>query len=760
MYAVIPLLLCADTPLALVMRVYGYGLCLYHQQHGRLPDDPLFREFRKSPSHSRLAGVLDGHETDTALVSASDYMADAVSAMKTVQDECIAAVDEILRSSGYYEMDDNPLLLAARDLDMGWLVDKFTRSLKFVCSDGIIREKRWVLEKLAYFSASHNFDASVREIDWSKLYNRGTVRTFLRLIREEKLDDSIDCSTFYELMEFTHSNVHDESAKSKLYSGLAAHGLLGVHSGAITSTEPVCVEIALAVEATETRWWYVMLMQAAKIFGIGMAVDGTTVVLSDRRCTTNLACVDFTKITALKYDMLIRLDTVINHASLSGVLKFILSRLGGVCELTFTSDPNRDLDISAFSRAFSGLRDVTELTFTGMAESDFRCIISLFELGGVKGLHILYIRLGNDLSFITKLKSLERLSMVHCSLTPVHMDTLARYLTGCSGSATPPGIRHIRHIRHIRELDLSRNTLSGMVDLSFIAKLPLLEKLDMSLCSLTSASVNALSGIRDLRVLELGWNDFSGVVDLSFIARLPSLEKLGMQFCRLGITAMRTLCGMRSIRKLNMDHNRFTGTAGIAFLTASLEELHMRECSLTPPLLDALSKLKNLKVLSLSCHYCHCDPSPIADLALLERLSITHISLPSSFLNVLSTGLRELDLCGCRFSGPVDLSFIAKLPSLEILDMSTCGLTSASLCALSGGQRLKMLDLNRNDFSEPFSFITELPSLERLSMMRCNLTLSSLNTLPDTPGLRVLDVSMNDLSGSQNLSKDLCCWRS
>ena len=659
-------ILSTDSPLDQAVKIYEYGLCLYIRDHRRLPqlDSPLFRVLETMSANDELMRLCKGDEISIDPSLVSHYRVE-----NAPKDVALAdTVAELFRSSGYYDLENDPLFVAARDLNMHWLVDKFNEPLKLICSDGVIHEKKWILEKLAYFDTSTGFNKRIskeNEVNWKNLYSRGTVDAFLKLIKGGQLD--IDCDAFYNLLKFIHPNVLEDDMKTRLYSGLARYGLLGMHSGDIVAAPWDC-DITSIMESIEARWWYVMLMQVAREFGIRMTVDGASVELSSGYCHDDLPDVDFTKIKMLKYNMYIDLGTVVDHAPLFDALMFIFDRLDGISEFVFTGEPSESLDTSVFSGVFASLSGVTELTFANMAESSFRRIISILDLSDIRGLHTSYFVLMDDLSFIMRPVSLERLSM------RVHGSSLA--LLGA-----------LPQVQGLSELNLSHNNFSDLSDFAFVAKFPSLVKLDLSYCKLTSASLDTLSGIEELKnlsELNLSHNNFSDLSDFAFVAKFPSLVKLDLTYCDLTSASLDTPSGIeahKNLSELNLSYNNFSDLSDLAFIAEfpSLVKLDLSYCKLTSVSLNTPSGIEAHKNLS------------------------------------------ELNLRGNYFSDLYDLTFVAKFPSLVKLNLSYCDLTSASLNTLSrieAHKNLSELNLSYNNFSDlsDFAFVAKFPSLKKLDI--------------------------------------------
>lgn len=145
-----------------------------------------------------------------------------------------------------------------------------------------------------------------------------------------------------------------------------------------------------------------------------------------------------------------------------------------------------------------------------MKESSFHMIVNTLDLSNIMVLCTSCIKITGNFSFLARLVSLERLNICICGSIPAFLDALSR-------------------LQGLRELNPSCSDFSKFSNLTFIAKLPLLEKLYLSSCWLTSASLNTLLGIEthnNLSELDLRSNTFSGSLDPAFVARFPSLESV------------------------------------------------------------------------------------------------------------------------------------------------------------------------------------------------------------------------------------------
>lgn len=632
-------------------------------------------------------------------------------------------------------------------------------------------------------------------------YSRNTIETIESLMHGEKPRSIIDHKTFYELLGLINSNVYDYKLRVKSYSGLVAHGLLGEHSHseAITSFGPADDKIKLAIKAIKPEWWYVILAQIANQFGIGMAIDGATVVLSNEPVCCDLIGVDFDKIKTFKYSMSIDMNKKVGRCLLSDALVLIFGRLGAICELEFVNGFSKNLDPRVFTRVFGGFRAVTVLKFPEMTGSSFHEIISDFNLEDIKALHIPYIPLAGNFSFIEKLDSLERLFIAVHGPTSAFLDALPQPqkltrldLRGNNFSdsldfafvakleslvklavsfcaLTPESLETLARVKvpvNLTELDLSSNCYPDLPDFAFIASFTSLVRLDLSNSGLTPAFLDALSKInthRTLCELCLWQNSLSDSSNLAFIAKFPSLVKLDLSSCKFTSEFLRTLSKIeppRNLRILDLSSNYFHDLSNLSLLTSlsSLEKLNLTYCGLTSTSLDTLSKidtLKNLRTLNLSRNdFSGSDslsPEFFANFSSLVKLGLSRCELTSSFLDALSKidthrTLRKLDLSCNRFTdlNSLNFAFVTELPSLVKLVLSGCGLTPASLrifSAIEPHNSLTELNLSQNDFSNSGSlsleFVRKLPALKMLDLSKSELTSESKSWISELMGERV-----------------------
>lgn len=552
--ALVAALLCSntDSPFSLVMRVYGYGLCLCILEGKWAPraHDPLLDELiamrEVVPARCKLISMVatKSRVKDLASVPVSEYETDAAharDAMDTARDACIDVVAGILHRFKCYKksLTSNPLFVAAEKLEMEWLIDRFCSPLLLLCSDGAVAEKRWVLEKLAYFRSSHALNPYTQayEVDWRERYSVGAVTTFLRLVRGEASQINTDRGMFLELLQIIGTCAYEADVRAELYNNLVIYGVLGTHSRDIFGVYPMDGMIASVLDTMTTKQWYFILKLITEMLDIAVVVDSTSVKLTTGPACNyiNLVDRDFTKIKTFRYDMSIDLCDGTSPVSLPTALELVLSRVTEIDELEFFNVSGPQMDPATFSRVFQSPKGVTKLEFTGMTTVSLRMTIGLLRQNGIRELTIREIPLNDDLSFLLWFPPLERLSMISCGLTAVFLDVLsgARGPTGLSWCCTPGSPTNVlSKLVNLRVLNMPHNNFVRLADFSFVMRLPVLEELYMSYCKLTTSSlcIPPAAGVhRSLRVLNLYKNSLSGPLDPSFQAGFQSLEMLNVK---------------------------------------------------------------------------------------------------------------------------------------------------------------------------------------------------------------------------------------
>nr|XP_023914703.1 MDIS1-interacting receptor like kinase 2-like [Quercus suber] len=314
----------------------------------------------------------------------------------------------------------------------------------------------------------------------------------------------------------------------------------------------------------------------------------------------------------------------------------------------------------------------------------------------------------------------------------------------------PPEIGSVSKLTH---LNLSGNYLLGELPLS-LAKLTLLEKLDISFNQMSGPIPLQLGNLSSLVELYLGGNYFSGTI--------PST--LGLLTC---------------LTHFDLHSNQINGTIpSEIYNLKNLIVLHLGTNNLFGPISSKIGNLKNVVSLNLS-HNLLIGPLP-RTLGCLTNLTL--LSLASNQINgsiPLEIGnmrkLRDLDLHNNSLAGLIP-STIGSLTEVVFLDFSvnnlligplprTLGcLTNLTLLSLASNQingsipleignmrKLRHLDLHNNNLAGLIpSTIGSLTELVFLNFSVNNLVGSIPPYLGHSTNLRYLDIHSNKINGSIN----------
>ncbi len=283
-------------------------------------------------------------------------------------------------------------------------------------------------------------------------------------------------------------------------------------------------------------------------------------------------------------------------------------------------------------------------------------------------------------------------------------------------------------------------------NLSDLQHLAFLEKLTVN--KAVSGQLSSIAGLANLTELHI--TDTAVTTDeLALIGHLPVLQKLTLSGCSLSTTA--GLDSAKTLTHLDLSNNAIRNIAPLAALQ-KLQEINLSRNALND--LSALSALTALRSLDVS-HNNLASLSPITVLAGLEHLNAANNALSDlSGLQKL-TKITYLDLSNNTASDILPLSGCAELMNLNI---SANGLTDISV--LAGLTKLQTLNFANNQVTElpkwstdcalvnidgsynHISTLEPLKGLKKLNnvFMDYNEKISSVSVLSDCPLLIQVNV--------------------
>jgi len=301
------------------------------------------------------------------------------------------------------------------------------------------------------------------------------------------------------------------------------------------------------------------------------------------------------------------------------------------------------------------------------------------------------------------------------SSIPLQMETISRQkrlrslnlISHCPSDSWEKLVR----CRQLEEITIGRGCLVDS-DLAVLARLPRLRKLDLTMGSLTGASLRHVEEIRTLEELTL--NAMSGRFRINFedmqrdsqllkgkdlqpLAAL-SLTKLNLAFNELGTSdcELTAVGQMEHLRELNIHNKRLTGQNVTALQQlSSLEDLSLFDCDFDNPADGArlFSGLAKLRALSINRSIPPSTGRAISELRGLEELCVFNsrsFDDDAVWISQINS-LRRLTHMGDKVSAS-GIARLTKLPHLEALTLPSDGGKGDAIDSFVQMKALKTLD--------------------------------------------------------------------
>ncbi|XP_051777726.1 NACHT, LRR and PYD domains-containing protein 3-like isoform X2 [Erpetoichthys calabaricus] len=385
---------------------------------------------------------------------------------------------------------------------------------------------------------------------------------------------------------------------------------------------------------------------------------------------------------------------------------------------------------------------------------------------------------------------IRRLALGLICCRQVNLDTCCLTSTCCSALSSALSSPHSQ----LTELDLCFNRNLGNSGLDQLceglrSENCKLEKLNLSVCGLTSRCCSALSSALSsphsrLTELDMSSNNMedSGVDQLCEGLRSENckLEKLHLSRCGLTSRCCSALSSALSaphlrLTKLNMNRNNMEDSGldqlceGLRSENCKLEKLGLYQCGLTYTCCSALSS-------ALSAPHSQ-----------LTELDLSNNYLEDSGVNQLCEGLRSenckleklnLRSCGLTSRCCSALSSVLSSPNSRLVELdmgsrnslSLCGLTSGCCSALSSAlsaphSRLTELNLSGNNMENSGvdqlceGLKSENCKLEKLDLCYCGLTSrcsSSLSSVLSSPHSQLTELDLRNNRVGDSGAHQLC----
>ncbi|KAJ1376536.1 Leucine-rich repeat [Sesbania bispinosa] len=399
------------------------------------------------------------------------------------------------------------------------------------------------------------------------------------------------------------------------------------------------------------------------------------------------------------------------------------------------------------------------------------------SIGNLKNLHFLDLsgysysfdsESNDDMSWISKLESLEHLDMSYVNLTGTRnlfqvlnmLPSLSRlYLQEISLNIVPHNA--FRNMTSLASLDLSGNGIHGPIPHA-LKNLSSIEFLDLCYNFFISSIPSWFSNFQKLSILDLSYTGLRGAIPEAFrnmsslvdlylyenhLDSIPSwfgnlkIVNLGLSNNGLQGPIPEALRNMTSIEYLDLSWNKFTSIPSWFAELKSLVDLDLRWNELTLMECSLSSMIRN------TCH--------LKSLHLSGNKIQGELMGQSELSGCIKYDLEELDLADNEFSDHLP-SWLGQLENLELDGMMSIGNGWSSIMP-----NMWYLDLSNNQISGslPKNIGYVMPSLGDLFLGNNLLNGSIPISLCQITELWSIDLSKNNLSGEiPNCWKDNQGW--
>ncbi len=343
-------------------------------------------------------------------------------------------------------------------------------------------------------------------------------------------------------------------------------------------------------------------------------------------------------------------------------------------------------------------------------------------IAGLTGLKVLGLRLtnasGEGMRFIKEMKSLE------CLTLPSRIDDA--------------GLAEVAELRSLKRLYFSGKHPVTNEGLAVLARLSLLEELDLGGKYISDAGLVHLAKLPSLRYLMLYGENFSDA-GLAHLKNIPSLQILNLAHLPITDEGLQHLSGQTSLENLSLYNTEVTDR-GLVYLKS----------------------MPSLKKLSINKRGKKGQITDAGMVHLAQVNSLEHLELPGGITDKGTAYIAKLKNLKYLWGGgdtDIALRHLSKLRALEYLGIGGKGLTDAGMDEITKLTNLRELHLTADTITnEGLAKLKTLKSLERLSLMCKNITMSGVSELNALSNLTYLaahivvqDNSGLDISGLTKL---------
>ena len=378
----------------------------------------------------------------------------------------------------------------------------------------------------------------------------------------------------------------------------------------------------------------------------------------------------------------------------------------------YQGGPKPDDSCMPYIAKLTGLK-VLQLVTNNISDNGMKHITSMHSL------EFLYLngKMGDEvMKYAAQLESLKGLYLIGTNITDrglknlVNASSIEELALQNNKYVGDRGLVHLSNLPNLRYLLLSGESFSDK-GMKYLRNLPSLRILHLGhLTQLTDTALAELSHISGLENLTLHWNTNITDRGISYLCRLPSLRKLDIGRSQATDRGLASLAEVKTLEYLKLPGGRIHRRSGTIY-------------SITDEGLAHLSKLENLKNLSLSCSskgvaFTNDGLKKLKELKSLEALLIGGREVTASGVEHLASlqNLRELSLFGCPKLGNDGLAVIGRMKSLKNLWLAYTDMTASELTQLNSLRSLTDLKVSQIAKGDIPLDISGLHSLEDLSI--------------------------------------------
>uniref|UniRef100_A0A8R7V8J6 Uncharacterized protein n=1 Tax=Triticum urartu TaxID=4572 RepID=A0A8R7V8J6_TRIUA len=436
------------------------------------------------------------------------------------------------------------------------------------------------------------------------------------------------------------------------------------------------------------------------------------------------------------------------------------------------------------------LGSVQSLTYLNLSITDFHGLVPP-QLGNLSILVQLDIQ-GNiygdyqyskDISWLTRLRSLEHLNMCWVDLTGVAdwvhtvgaLPNLAVLISFCCGLTVPSSFVH-HNLTVLEELDLSGNQFSSPGYTQLVRGVTSLKSLRLAGCRLSGTFANKLGNLTLLENFDFGFNNVDGMIpgalktmcnlkslDLTgnnistdikeVIDSIPScswknLQQLILDGANITGTTLQFVSNLTSVNILQVSHNKLSGSVPMEIgVLANITYLDLRHNNLSDSVPAEIGTLTKLTHLDLGNNT---SSGVITEDHLIGLMILKYIDFSDNNLEVIIDShfvppfkLQSACLSSCRL-GPKFHKWLQWQKGIRELMISDTGLVDRPDWFWTTFAEVTWLDISLNQLSGDLPINLEFMSVVTL-LMQSNLLAGLIPKLPST--IKLFDISRNFLNG-------------